>query len=357
MAWSQVLDALRSVEYIDVGQLSLFYDALHCNLISRHEHAALFERLFKDFWALNPDDQKPTGCQPDDSGGADNGRATAWRRQSFFTQTETGGQAGQADTVALAYSPLALEQLPERSLSSFTPSALLYDNMVKLLEKLQRRTSRRMQHARRGNRLSLQRLLRKNIQFGGEPLVLEYLKRKTRKRRIVVFCDVSGSMDIYTMMTLQFVHALQRIIPMVEVFFFGTALTRVTPVLRSFDFNTVLDELVRNVDDWGGGTRIGYCLNVFNRTYGRRWLSSRTIVMIFSDGWDRGETGLLERQMQLIKGRVHKVLWFNPLIGTRDYQPVCRGMRAALPFIDYFLASRSLYDFRAIGQILEKIIV
>ena len=357
MAWSQVLDALQSVEYIDIGRISLFYDALHCNLISRHEHSALFEHLFKVFWASDADDQKPAGGQPDRDGYAENGEAAAWRRQSFFKHTETDNQKRSEDTTSLAYSPLALEQQSDRSLAPFTPSALLYDSMVRLFEKLQRRTSRRMQYTRWGHKLSLNRLLRKNIQFGGEPLVLEYLKRKIRQRRIVVFCDVSGSMDVYTMMTLQFVHALQRIFPMIEVFFFGTALTRVTPLLRSFDFTTVLDELRRNVDDWGGGTRIGYCLETFNATYGRRWLSSRTIVMIFSDGWDRGETALLERQMQLINGRVHKVLWFNPLIGTRDYQPICRGMRAALPFIDYFLASRSLYDFKAIGQILEKIIV
>ncbi len=117
--------------------------------------------------------------------------------------------------------------------------------MVKLLERLQRRTSRRMQPSRRGSKLSLRRLLRKNIQFGGEPLVLEYQKKKIRKRRAVIFCDISGSMDIYTLMTLQFVHALQRIIPMVEVFFFGTALTRVTPLLRNGDFATVLGSLTR----------------------------------------------------------------------------------------------------------------
>ncbi len=357
VAWSQVLDTLHSVEHIDIGQKALFYNALRCNLISRCEHLEPFERLFQIYWTADSDGSQATGCKPGNDRGGGDDTTSAWRRESFFSQNATGGNDGQEDVASLSYSPQAIEQQAGHDPTSFEASASLYDSMVKLLENLQRRTSRRMQYSRHGPKLSLRRLLRKNIQFGGEPLVLEYQKRKIRKRRAVIFCDISGSMDIYTLMTLQFVHALQRIIPMVEVFFFGTALTRVTPLLQSGDFATVLDGMTRTVKDWGGGTRIGLCLKTFTTTFGRRWLSSKTIVMIFSDGWDRGETDLLKQQMALIKSRAHKVLWFNPLVGTRDYQPTCRGMRAALPFVDYFLASRRMYDFKTIGKVLARLMV
>jgi len=353
--WSQVLDTLRSVERIDVGQKARFYEALCCNLVSRYEHLSQFEKLFRIYWTADSDGSLTKGCNVGEDTGSDGEPTSAWRRESFFSQGITGGDEGQEDVVALSYSPRAREKRSGPISTSFEASASLYDRMVILLESLQRRTSRRMHYSRHGPKLSLRRLMRRNIQFGGDPLVLEYQKRKIRKRRAVIFCDISGSMDIYTLMTLQFVHALQRVIPMVEVFFFGTALTRVTPLVRTGDFATALGGMKRTVKDWGGGTRIGQCLKTFTTTYGRRWLSSRTIVMIFSDGWDRGETHLLQQQMALIKSRAHTVLWFNPLVGTRDYQPICRGMRAALPFIDYFMASRRMYDFKTIGQVLCKI--
>lgn len=354
VAWSQVLDTLHSVEHIDIGQKVLFYHALRCNLVSRYEHLAPFQRLFRIYWTADADVCQTTGGKPGGTAAGDKDPTAPWRRENFFKERATGGNQGQKDVVSLAYSPQAMEKQAGHVFPSFETSTALYASMVKLLENLQRRTSRRMQYSRQGSKLSLRRLLRKNIQFGGEPFVLEYQQRKIRKRRVVIFCDISGSMDIYTLMTLQFVHALQRIIPMVEVFFFGTALTRVTPLLRSADFATALGSMTQTVKDWGGGTRIGLCLKTFTTTFGRRWLTRKTIVMIFSDGWDRGETDLLKQQMAIIKGRAYKTLWFNPLIGTRDYQPICRGMRAALPFIDYFMAARQLYDFKAIGQVLAK---
>ena len=111
------------------------------------------------------------------------------------------------------------------------------------------------------------------------------------------------------------------------------------------------------ISDWGGGTRIGYCLKSFNDRYAPDTLSSRTIAVIFSDGWDRGEIGLLRQQMTRLRHKVYKIIWLNPLIGTRDYQPVCRGMKTVLPFLDYFLPARHLYDLQQFQKTLEKMIV
>jgi uncharacterized protein with von Willebrand factor type A (vWA) domain len=351
---AEIMDALQSVTHIDIGRKALFFNALRCNLVSRREHLALFEKLFKAYW-LSPESDFPASGRGPGEGHSDEADRAPFQRETFAERATAGQGKGRQDVGTLSYSRRAGERHQEYAGISYEASQPIYNAMAELLEPLQRMLSRRFQYSPHGAKVNLRRLLRKNIQYGGEPLVLDFKSRKTRRRRVVVFCDVSGSMDFYTLMTFQFVHALMRIAPQTEIFFFSTDLTRMTPSFQVVDFAAALTGLPGMVNDWGGGTRIGHCLKAFTATYGRRWLTRRTIVMLFSDGWDRGETELLQQQLALIKKRVFKVLWFNPLIGTKDYQPICRGMRAALPYIDYFLASRRLYDFKTIGQVLERI--
>ncbi len=194
------------------------------------------------------------------------------------------------------------------------------------------------------------------MQFGGELIFLDFKKRKLKRRRVIFFCDVSGSMDQHTLMILQFAHALKRIDTRTEIFFFSTELTRATPLFDLGEFPTTLSRLRDAVTDWGGGTRIGHCVRTFQKIYGKRLLSNKAIVMIFSDGWDRGEIDLLERQMSYLERKAHKVLWLNPLLGTKGYEPICMGMSAALPYVDYFLGAKDLHDLQYIGKTLERII-
>jgi uncharacterized protein with von Willebrand factor type A (vWA) domain len=195
------------------------------------------------------------------------------------------------------------------------------------------------------------------MQFGGELILLDFKKKKIKKRRIIFFCDVSGSMDVYMIMLLQFAHALKRLDQRTEIFFFSTDLSRWTHQFDAGDYAATLSRLPEFVSDWGGGTRIGHCLKDFNEIYGRRMLSGKTIAVIFSDGWDRGETHVLERQMAYLKNKSYKVVWLNPLMGTKDYQPICRGMSAALPYVDYFLPMGNPRDLQFLGKTLEKMIV
>ena len=192
------------------------------------------------------------------------------------------------------------------------------------------------------------------MQFGGELIFLNFKKRKLKKRRVLFFCDVSGSMDIYTRMILQFAHALNRIDRRTEIFFFSTELSRATFQFDDRDFNSAISRIPKLTADWGGGTRIGHCLRIFNERYGKRMLSAKDIVIIFSDGWDRGEIDVLEEQMALLKRKAYKIIWLNPLMGTTDYQPTCQGMRAALPYVDSFLPMESLRDLAFMARMLEK---
>ena len=195
------------------------------------------------------------------------------------------------------------------------------------------------------------------MQFGGELILLDFRKKKLKKRRVIFFCDVSGSMDIYTLMILQFIHALRRIDRQTEIFFFSTDLSRATHQFGPADFSAAVTQIPAAISDWGGGTRIGHCLKLFNETFGKRKLSHKDIVMIFSDGWDRGEIDLLDTQMAFLNRKAYKIIWLNPLMGTRDYEPICRGMSAALPYVDYFLPMGNLKDLRSISQTLKKMMV
>ena len=145
--------------------------------------------------------------------------------------------------------------------------------------------------------------------------------------------------------------------PDTEIFFFSTLLTRATSLFQARDFSDTLKRIPQMVSNWGGGTRIGHCFKSFNDLYALNTLSSRNIAIIFSDGWDRGEIDLLRHQMTRLRHKVHKIIWLNPLLGTRDYQPVCRGMKTALPFLDYLLPAGHLYDLQQFEKTLEKMLV
>jgi hypothetical protein len=222
---------------------------------------------------------------------------------------------------------------------------------------LANRISRRFQYTVSGKEISLRKILRKNMQFGGELILLDFRKKKIKKRRVIFLCDVSGSMDIFTLMILQFIHALKRIDRRTEIFFFSTDLSRATGQFDVGDFTSAMKQIPGVISDWGGGTRIGYCLKLFNETFGKRQLSGKDIVMIFSDGWDRGEIDVLEGQMAILKRKAHKIIWLNPLMATRDYEPICQGMSAALPYVDYFLPMGNLNDLRSISRTLKKVMV
>jgi len=352
--FSSVLDALQALPRLDLSDGATFQHLLRGLFVTRREHLAPFDELFRKFWRPAADDA-PQGCPLPRDDGQPPGSGEEGEGLRVLRGLAEARPEGEPEAVP-GYSPRAAAVQRCESAPGVAPPDELIASLSDLLERLNRRLSRRYRYGPNGRRLTLSRLMRRNLRFGGELLLLDYRRRKVKQRPVVVFCDVSGSMDVYTRMALAFVHALGRIVPRLEVFFFSTELTYVTDSFRKADFSRTLAEVSAKVADWKGGTRIGHCLKRFNEDYGRRWLLHRALVMIFSDGWDRGEIDLLRRQMAALKRRVYRILWLNPLAGTRDYRPVCQGMRAALPYTDYFLAARGLHDFREVGELLEKLL-
>lgn len=181
----------------------------------------------------------------------------------------------------------------------------------------------------------------------GEIIELRRRARRRRKVRLVLLCDVSGSMDLYSRFLLQFLYALQNVFGRVETFTFATRLTRVSDLLRGPSYKSALGRLA-DVSDWSGGTRIGDSLRDFNETWGSL-VDRRTIVLILSDGWDTGEPDVLAQEMLTVKRRAARVIWLNPLLGNPTYEPLSRGMAAALPLVDRFAAAHNLASLRELA--------
>ncbi len=351
---ASVLDAIRGLEFMDISNLELFRGLLRLNFVYRQEDIDRFDQLFFLFWFS----EQQTGLQIHGDGSgkeepeADSPSETKKESVDYGNREENLNEVSRKWVAC--YSPDALDRTCE--LDDFTESRALYESIKKWLQPLRNRLSRRSQYSVRGKEITLRRILRKNMQFGGELILLDFKKKKIKNRRIIFLCDVSGSMDVYTLMLLQFAHALKRLDRRTEIFFFSTDLSRWTHQFDVGDFTTTLSKLPQFVSDWGGGTRIGHCLKDFNAVYGRRMLSNKAIVVIFSDGWDQGQTDILESQMAYLNNKAYKVIWLNPLMGTRDYKPICRGMSAALPYVDYFLPMGNLRDLHSLGKTLEKMI-
>jgi uncharacterized protein with von Willebrand factor type A (vWA) domain len=352
-----VIDAIAGLPLIDISRLDAFQCLLRINFISCKEDLSKFDTLFYDYWLPK---ERTTLKIPAEGIGEqeeEQDHLTSFKEKTDYLKTTQNAEPKDIKQWALHYSPQALPEADEIQTLLFDGSQEVYEAINKILQPLANRVSRRFQYTIRGKEISLRKILRKNMQFGGELILLDFRNKRLKKRRVIFFCDVSGSMDIYTLMILQFIHALKRIDRRTEIFFFSTDLSRGTPQFDTSDFTSVITQIPGIIDDWGGGTRIGHCLKLFNETFGKRQLSSKDIVMILSDGWDRGEIDVLDSQMAFLKRKAYKIIWLNPLIRTRDYEPICQGMSAALPYVDYFLPMGNLKDLRSIGKTLKKMMV
>ena len=218
-----------------------------------------------------------------------------------------------------------------------------------------RRRSRRRVSSKTGSEIDMRRLLRKSLHTGGEVLTLPRRGMQTKPRRLVLLCDISGSMDTYTRMFLQFLHTLHLRLGAVEVFVFATRLTRITHLLRHKDADTAISEVTDHVQDWAGGTRIGDVVGTFNREWAKRVAAHGAVIMIISDGWDRGDAEKLACEMKRLHRLSHRLIWLNPLLGSTAYEPLTQGMRAALPHVDEFLPAHNIASLESLASVLNQI--
>ena len=226
---------------------------------------------------------------------------------------------------------------------------------ARLARSMRARLVRRARIRRRGRRLDLRRTIHRNVSHGGTPVDLAWRKRKEKPLRLVMLLDASGSMSLYTAFFVRFLHGVVDAFREAEAFVFHTRLAHVSPSLRDRDVTRAVDKLALMAQGIGGGTRIGESLADFNRWHAARVINSRTAVTIVSDGYDTGAPERLGEEMRRLRRRCRRIIWLNPLLGWRDYEPTARGMQAALPYVDLFAPAHNLESLAALEPYLARI--
>ena len=354
----RMMDLVMALGSVQVGQRDDFFYACRSLLVHRQEDLALFDQAFAQFWRP-PSSTWLTGLMVV---GAKQRRRVRVTPPSLKPEEPSEGQDEQnnADAppvieVTRTYSPS--EALRRKDFSQLTAEE--YGEIKALIANLAWQIDRRRTRRRKpggGPQIDFRRTLRRNMKYGGQLLEWAYRERKFKPRPLVVLADVSGSMERYTRLLLHFVYGLSLALDQpVESFVFGTRLTRITRHLEHEDVEQALREVSGAVLDWAGGTRIGESLKDFNFSWGRRVLGHGAVVLIISDGWDRGEPDLLAREMGRLQRTSHRLIWLNPLLGSPEYEPLTRGIQAALPYVDDFLPVHNLASLEELADRLAKL--
>ncbi len=365
---------LRALAEIDVRRRHDVYWAAHASFVHNPNEREVFDMVFERFWegrALvlqesssehGESDARMTGSHHGGEalpqlGGegesaspmdGDKNRAT----RDIPSPDGDQGMSNQEIGVLAAYS--SAETMSEQELLQYQADELAA--LRQLAQEIKRaapeRRSRRCRPARGGNRFDVRRTVRSSLATDGEAFQLAYTAPTLRPRRLLFLCDVSGSMERYSRVLLASLKAAVGAARRAEAFAFATRLTRLTKSLDGRDLERALEQARSTIPDWSGGTRIGSALEEFNATYGRRGFARGAIVIIVSDGWDRGDPEVLAAEVRRLQLQSRQLVWINPRPQTVDQQPLAIGMRAALPYVDEFVAG---HDPRAIAGLARLI--
>jgi uncharacterized protein with von Willebrand factor type A (vWA) domain len=341
----------RSLVAVGAGARSDVYWAGRATLVRRPEDVAVYDRAFAAFFA----EPVPLHAVPDPAVDV---------IVAYDTDGPDAGDPGEADDAAPEVgTPLITvrwsraEVLRHRDFAEYTPGE--FDEARRLIADLRvagapRRSRRRRRVAHTRGRPDLRHTVRRALRSGGEAVPRASTVAMVRARRVVLLCDVSGSMEPYSRALLRFLHAAVVARGGVEAFAIGTRLTRITPELASRDPDIALAAAARRVVDLSGGTRLGAALHTFNDEWGLRGMARGAVVVIVSDGWDRGEPDVLAEQMARLQRVAHRVVWVNPLKASDGYAPLAQGMAAALPFVDEFVEGHSLASLEHLAEVIAR---
>jgi uncharacterized protein len=341
----RIADALSALDEVDIGRQDDVYWSLRTTLVTRFEEIEPFDRAF-NAWFLGAPVVPPARVRV-----AKLGPARAGGRGD---PVRGGERPPETDRMEVGWS--ATEVLRHRDFAAMSSEefARARTLMTELATVRPRRRSRRLRPHPRGRSLDLRRLARRSLATGGEPIARSFRRRIEVSRRLVILCDISGSMEAYTRGLLLFMHAAVRA-GRAEVFAFGTRLTRLTRELRTRDPEQALAAAAARVVDWASGTLIGDSLKRFNDEWGRRALSRGAVVVIVSDGWERHDPALVGREMRRLARSAYAVVWVSPLKGKVDYEPLSAGIRAALPHVDRFLPGHNIASLEEFADVLSAI--
>ena len=345
----RIAEALRTIEAVGVDRRDDFYWALHAVFVSRFEDRALFDEAFQMFWR-DPasSDRLLAQLLPPAEGSAAAGTRVSRRLAEAWGLARSEPRQARAAHAALTASSREVLRHKDFAQMSVEELAKARRAVERMRIALAPRSTRRLAPEARGSRIDLRGSLRAALRTGGRDLPLRWRAPRLRPPPLVVLCDISGSMERYSLTLLYFLHALVRQRSRVHCFVFGTRLTPVTRWLRHRDADVALDKLGREVPDWGGGTRLGHCLREFNRRWSRRVLAEGAVVLLVTDGLDREAGKSVAKEAERLRKSCRRVVWLNPLLRYEGFEPKAQGIQALLPWVD---EQRPVHDLASLDAL------
>ena len=338
-------EMLAVLELVELARGEDVYWGLRGITVRRPEHVPAFDEVFVRFFARNRFVESMELTAP---------ISRDWEIEA----SEEGGEGdGDPVDVPVTVGASGVERLQEKDFADLTPDEenRIRAMIAEMTWRPGRAWSRRRRPAIGGNMPDMRRTLRLAVGPEADVMRIATTRRRERRRPVIILADVSGSMERYSEMLLYFAHAARNRIGRLEAFVFSTRLTRITRELQRRAPSEAIERVAEAVHDWSGGTRIGESIETFNREWSRRVSTGGPIAIIISDGWDRGEPDLLDAEMARLARSVHRVIWVNPLAGREGYRPETRGMQAALPHVDDFLAGGNFNDLHTLVGLLESV--
>ncbi len=370
------VDFARALALVDIGERDTVRAAGQAVFVRRRDDREVYDKVFARWWRRRGRKRPPADGPAVASDDPDAAEAEDGVDSPAGDEGSIGDESNRIDGIPMPISsdedddseidgviaaPTAWsssELLRHRDFDRMTAAELRdAERLVDLLEpRLELRRTRRYELHHHGRLLAPRTMLRRNLATGGQFTEWVWRRPTKRPRQIVVLCDISGSMERHSRLLLRFVQALSAASTVkTESFVFGTRLTRVTRLLRDRDRDRALARVADSVNDWAGGTRIGESFRDFNLHWARRTLRTSGIVIVVSDGWDRGDPALVATETARLRRNCHRLVWLNPLAGTPGYEPLAGGMRAALPYIDDFVPAGTVASLERLGEILAGI--
>jgi uncharacterized protein with von Willebrand factor type A (vWA) domain len=347
-ATGSVVTFVQALGEVGIGRSAVYW-AGRASLVHRPEDLPLYDQVFRAFWQ----GRAPMPARPDLVEELVVAFDDATDDEAGEDAPDDGDEERDGNTLAVRYS--SVEVLRHKDFAHCSVAEL--DEARRLMGELRlagarRRSRRRVRSKRLNGRLDLRRTVRQALRDDGEAIHLSRVTHGERPRRLVLLADVSGSMEPYSRALLRFVHAAVVGRVKVEAFALGTRLTRLTRELQNRDPDAALALAADAVEDWSGGTRLGEALGTFNREWGLRGMARGAIVVILSDGWDRGDPVVLGEEMSRLARVAYRIIWVNPLKASPGYAPLAQGMAAALPYVDAFIEGHSLASLEELAEVI-----
>ena len=353
---NRMMDVARALAHIQLGRKQDFYYTLRTHLVTHPKEFAYFDEAFDIFWRRPSEAFTTLNLQS--LGEERRKKKTQFLPPLESSPSENGSDSKELDPALIALVPTysRQERLSHKDFAEMSAEELEMAKRVisKMPDSLGMRRTRRFVNGK-GRQINMRRLMKDVIRKYGDVTQLPTHRRKEKPRPVVLLCDISGSMERYTRVLLHFMHTLAGSLFQVESFVYSTDITRITRQIRQKNVDDALEDVGQAVLQWGGGTMTGECMHRFNWVWSRRVLGRGAVVMVITDGWDRGDIPLLHREMERLRHSCRRLIWLNPLLDVPEYEPLTRGAQALLPYVHDFLPITNLANLEAIVKALNNL--